>query len=122
MHDQIRLFFGRAITSEEAVLHARLVDRLGESQTDPGSLRSALASMAPRQSWSRACATRSARRLRVDSGKAKENRHSVADCDYDYLPKEADLRTVQSALRHSAHILGNPRELPGQRIGHFLEI
>lgn len=40
--------------------------------------------------------------------------------DYDYLPKEAELGTVQSALRLSAHILaGNPRELPGQLLGRF---
>jgi len=42
--------------------------------------------------------------------------------DYDYLPQEADLRTVQSVLRQSAHILaGNPRELPGQLIGGLPE-
>ena len=40
--------------------------------------------------------------------------------DYDYLPKETDLRTVQSVLRQSAHILaGNPRELPGQLLGRL---
>jgi WD40 repeat protein len=40
--------------------------------------------------------------------------------DYDYLPKDTDLRTVQSALRQSAHILaGSPRELPGQLIGRL---
>jgi hypothetical protein len=40
--------------------------------------------------------------------------------DYDYLPKEADLRTVQSVLRRSAHILAcNPRELLGQLLGRL---
>jgi WD40 repeat protein len=42
--------------------------------------------------------------------------------DYDYLPEDKDLRTVQSVLRHSAHILaGNPRELPGQLIGRLAQ-
>ena len=40
--------------------------------------------------------------------------------DYDYLPEDKDLRTVQSVLRQSAHILtGNPRELPGQLLGRL---
>jgi hypothetical protein len=40
--------------------------------------------------------------------------------DYDYLPEDKDLRTIQSVLRHSAHILaGSPRELPGQLIGRL---
>jgi len=42
--------------------------------------------------------------------------------DYDYLPKDADLRTVQPVLRHSAHILaGSSRELPGQLVGRLPE-
>jgi WD40 repeat protein len=41
--------------------------------------------------------------------------------DYDYLPKEADLRTVQSVLRQSAHVLARAaRELAGQLIGRLL--
>jgi hypothetical protein len=40
--------------------------------------------------------------------------------DYDYLPEEADLRTVQSVVRQSAHILPvHPRELAGQLIGRL---
>jgi WD40 repeat protein len=40
--------------------------------------------------------------------------------DYDYLPEHKDLRTVQSVLRQSAHILaGSPRELPSQLIGRL---
>ena len=42
--------------------------------------------------------------------------------DYDYLPQDADLRTVQAALLQSAHILaGNHRELPGQLLGRLPE-
>jgi hypothetical protein len=40
--------------------------------------------------------------------------------DYDYLPEDKDLETVQSVLRHSAHILAlNPQELPGQLMGRL---
>jgi WD40 repeat protein len=40
--------------------------------------------------------------------------------DYDYLPEDTDLRTVQSILRHSAHILaGSSKELPSQLIGRL---
>ena len=42
--------------------------------------------------------------------------------DYNYLPIHADLHTVASVLRQSAHILaGNPRELPGQMLGRLPE-
>jgi WD40 repeat protein len=40
--------------------------------------------------------------------------------DYDYLSTDADLVTLQSVLRHSAHILaGNHSELPGQLLGRL---
>ena len=43
--------------------------------------------------------------------------------DYDYLPQDADLRTVQAALLQSAHILaGNHRELPGQLLAASLKV
>jgi len=42
--------------------------------------------------------------------------------DYDYLPNDSVLRTVQSLLRQSAHILtGNSRELPVQILGRLPE-
>jgi apoptotic protease-activating factor 1-like protein len=41
--------------------------------------------------------------------------------DYDYLPKEADLRLVQSAIRLSAHVLARDyRQLAGQLTGRLL--
>ena len=40
--------------------------------------------------------------------------------DYVYLPEDKNLRTVQSVLRQSAHILArSPRELPGQLVGRL---
>ena len=46
---------------------------------------------------------------------------SALIADYDYLPKEADLRLVQSAIRLSAHVLARDhRELAGQLTGRFL--
>jgi hypothetical protein len=40
--------------------------------------------------------------------------------DYGYRPEDADLQTLQSVLRQSAHILAaNPRELPGQLLGRL---
>ena len=45
---------------------------------------------------------------------------SALIADYDYLPKEADLRLVQSAIRLSAHVLArDPRELAGQLTGRL---
>ena len=41
--------------------------------------------------------------------------------DYDYLPEDKDLRTVQSAIRLSAHVLArDPRQLAGQLTGRLL--
>jgi len=40
--------------------------------------------------------------------------------DYYHLPENAGLRTIQSVLRQSAHILaGDPRKLPGQLLGRL---
>jgi hypothetical protein len=41
--------------------------------------------------------------------------------DYDYLPENKDLRTVQSAIRLSAHVLVRDcRQLAGQLTGRLL--
>ena len=46
---------------------------------------------------------------------------SALTADYDYLPIEADLQLVQSAIRLSAHVLArDPRQLAGQLTGRLL--
>jgi hypothetical protein len=120
LHDEIWLYLRRTI-SDEAALHARLVDQMG----NPKGIRDHYAlRWLP---WHLGKAGRSAARraLLVDFDwmMAKLNGTDVQSliADYDYLPKEADLRTVQSMLRQSAHILaGSPRELPGQLLGASL--
>jgi WD40 repeat protein len=53
-------------------------------------------------------------------GKLAATHVNALIADYDYLPKDTDLLTIQSVLRHSAHILvGSPRELPGQLLGRL---
>ena len=108
--------------SEAVTLHARLVDRLG----NPKGIRDGYAlrwlPWAPRQ-----------------GGRDTERRALIVDvewimaklmggdiqsliADYEYFPKEEDLRIVQSALRLSAHILArNPRDLPAQLIARLPE-
>jgi hypothetical protein len=68
LHDEIRLYLGRTL-SNEAVLHAKLVDRPGNPR-EPGSLWVSLAPLASRQGGSRCRPTSSACRLLVDAGKA----------------------------------------------------
>jgi WD40 repeat protein len=121
LHDEIRLYLGHALPDEES-LHARLVDRLGNANgmQDPYALR-----WLP---WHLGKAGRDAaqRALLVNFqwmlSKLERTDIQSLIADYDYLPKAADLRTVQSVLRHSAHILArNPRELPGQLLGRLPE-
>jgi WD40 repeat protein len=53
-------------------------------------------------------------------GKLEATETNAFTGEYDYLPEDANLHTVQSVLRQSAHILaGSPRELPGQLIGRL---
>jgi hypothetical protein len=120
LHDEIRFYLGRTLCNE-AASHARLVDRLGNPKEiqDRYALR-----WLP---WHLGKAGRDAARraLLVDfewmMAKLKGTGIQSLIADYDYLPKESDLRTVQSVLRQSAHILaGNPRELPGQLLGRLL--
>jgi WD40 repeat protein/serine/threonine protein kinase len=50
---------------------------------------------------------------------ATDSRALIAD--YEYLPEDAELRLVQSAVRLSAHVLARDhRQLPGQLIGRLL--
>ena len=121
LHDEIRLYLGRALPDEQS-LHARLVDRLGSAydMQDPYALR-----WLP---WHLGKAGRDAARraLLVNFqwmlSKLEETDIQSLIADYDYLSQAADLRTVQSVLRHSAHILArNPRELPGQLLGRLPE-
>jgi WD40 repeat protein len=119
LHDEIRLYLGRAL-SDQAALHAGLVDRLGNPKgiKDHYTLR-----WLP---WHLGKAGREARRraLLVDFewmlAKLEGTDIQSLISDYDYLPLESDLQTLQSMFRQSAHILaGNPRELPGQLLGRL---
>jgi WD40 repeat protein len=119
LHDEIRLYLGRRL-SDEVTLHGRLIDRLGSPKhiQDRYALR-----WLP---WHLGKASRdpARRALLVDfewmMAKLKGTYIQSLIADYDYLPKEADLRTVQFVLRQSAHILaGNPKELPSQLLGRL---
>ena len=121
LHDEIRLYLAGTV-SDEAALHARLVERLGRPKhiKDRYALR-----WLP---WHLGKAGRDAARhgLLVDFEwmLAKIDGTDIQSliADYDYLPNESELRTVQSVLRQSAHILArNPRELPGQLVGRLPE-
>jgi NB-ARC domain/WD domain, G-beta repeat/APAF-1 helical domain len=121
LHDEIRLYLWRTLP-DEAALHARLVDRLG----NPKEIRDGYALRC--LPWHLGKAGRDAERrallFNFDWMMAKLKGVDIQSliADYEYLPNESDLRTVQSALRLSAHILaGNPRELPSQLIGRLPE-
>jgi hypothetical protein len=119
LHDEIRLYFRRTL-SDEAALHARLLDRLGNPKgvEDRYALR-----WLP---WHLGKAGRddARRALLVDFAwmlaKLQGTDIQSLIADYEYLPKETDVRTVQSVLPQSAHILaGNPKELPSQLLGRL---
>jgi WD40 repeat protein len=121
LHDEIRLHLVHMI-SDEAALHARLVDRLGDFKEirDPYALR--------RLPWHLGKAGRDAARraLLVDFNwmMAKLNGTDIQSliADYESLPEDPNSRAVRAALLLSAHILAsNPRELPGQLIGRLPE-
>jgi hypothetical protein len=119
VHDEIRLYLGRAL-SDEVVLHTRMVDRLG----NPREIQDCYALRWLPWHLGKASRDDARRALLVDFEwmLAKLNGTDIQSliADYDYLPKEADLRTVQSALRQSAHILARDyRELPGQLLGRL---
>ena len=121
LHDEIRLHLGRTM-SDEATLHARLVDRLG----NPKEIQDCYALRWFPWHLGKAGRDAARRALLVDfewmMAKLKGTDIQSLIADYDYLPKDAESRIVPSLLRHSAHILaGNPRELPGQILGRLPE-
>jgi WD40 repeat protein len=121
LHDEIRLFFVRAIGSEAVTLHARLVDRLG----NPKEIQDGYALHWLPWHLGEAGRDTERRALLVDfewmMAKLKGADIQSLIADYEYLPKEADLRTVQSAIRLSAHILArDARQLAGQLTGRLL--
>jgi hypothetical protein len=103
----------------EAALHARLVDRLG----NPKEIQDRYALHWFPWHLGKAGRDDARRALLVDfdwmMAKLKGTDIQSLIADYDYLPKETDLRTVQSVLQ-PAHILAaNLRELPGQLLGRL---
>jgi WD40 repeat protein len=121
LHDEIRLHLGRAML-DEAALHARLVDRLGNPREIKD--RYALRWLPWHLGKAGRDATRFALLLDFDWMMAKLRGTEIQSliADYNYLPIHADLHIIPSILRQSAHILaGNPQELPGQMLGRLPE-
>jgi WD40 repeat protein len=122
LHDEIRLYLRRAI-EDEAALHTRLIDRLG----DPRQLRDSYSlRWLP---WHLSKAGRDDQRwallLDFEWIQAKLEGTDIQSliADYDCAPFESCLHLVEEAIRLSAHVLARDRrqlasQLTGRLIGN----
>ena len=122
LHDESRLYLGRAIASEEAEkLHLRLVESWDElpGLPDVYAWRSIAYHMV------QAGRKDDLRRLLLDfnylQGKLSATDPNALIADYDYVVSEQEMKLIQSTLRLSAHVLArDSRELAGQLIGRLV--
>jgi WD40 repeat protein len=120
LHDEIRLYFGRTI-SDEAALHARLVDRMGT----PGQIQDKYCLRWLTWHLGRAGRHAQWRALLLDFEwmQAKLEGADVQSliADYNGAPFEPCLHLVGDAIRLSAHVLARDRwQLPSQLTGRLI--
>jgi WD40 repeat protein len=119
LHNVMRSYLANHLT-EPAALHARLLDRWGDPYQLPDSYAWRYISYHQIQAGRR----EELRKLLLDfnwlQAKLEGLDVNALITDFDYLPKDKDMRLVQGALRLSAHVLvKDGTQLAGQLLGRL---